>query len=156
MTREAEEIKDRVAANLKKAAEGEKENKSNNTTRATLAAVILLMSFVTIAFFVYRQKVAPVNTQKPVVIERIHDNGHVDLKKKVEDLDKKVSNCLHKIWLLNVAHNENVNLTTVINQQHGWEDPELIYFEANGKLNRLPKTMGVDESVKKDLEKDLK
>jgi hypothetical protein len=79
------------------------------------------------------------------------------LNDRLDKADKRMDVWQHRIWLLGVAHNENVNIRQKMDFQYtGVRDSGYIVFDENWKLNRLPSTMQMDDKQKADLEKSVK
>jgi hypothetical protein len=80
----------------------------------------------------------------------------VALNKRLDDQDKRLAAWSHRLWLMGVAHNENVNIQIMEAQKRGQSDPGYIYFDTNWKLSRMPRTIEMDEKSKQDLQRDVK
>jgi|688.fasta_scaffold12037_6 hypothetical protein len=70
---------------------------------------------------------------------------------KIKEISKKLDTWANRIWLLGIAHNENINLTKKIQQKQGIQDPGFIVFDHEWKLNRMPSTMEMSEDQKDKL-----
>lgn len=141
---------------------------------ALLGLLILVLSVATVGTLMFKKRPqaqpvvvadrgTPEKAQPPVVMENPAyakaadvNQRFAELEKKMAAQDQKMAVWTHRVWLLGVAHNENVNISTVTSQQRGYGDPGYIYFDSDWKLSRMPKTMQMDEKQRQDLEKSVK
>lgn len=68
-------------------------------------------------------------------------------------IDERLRQCQHRVWLLAVANNENV----LVNQQ-ATRIPakDYIVFDENWKVNRVPTGLKLDDRQRSSLKPDLK
>lgn len=146
--------------------------KNKSQTTMLLGVVILIMSVLTVGGLLYKKRSAnppsPPLVQERVVVEKqpVDNPSYAKksdveahfaaLNKRLDEQDKRLAAWSHRLWLVGVAHNENVNLKIMEAQGRGQADPGYIYFDADWKLSRMPKTIEMDDKAKEDLRKDVK
>ena len=162
MTNNTEEIKNRIkraSFDWNSPQKLEKTNKksqiSKNQSTIILGICIAILSLFT--FYSMLMKGNKLNTiKKPVItniemikVDDVKSNQVNDSKniidKKLEEMNNRITVWTHRIWLLGVANNENISLQKNIIESQGIEDPGFIVFDTNWKMNRVPKTMPLNE-----------
>lgn len=142
------------------------ETEKNNTITLVLGVLILMFSLGIAGSIYYKRIYLPSQdeaairyTQTPESVRgtppAFKSDEMVNINKRLDALDKKVSVHADKIWLLGVAHNENTNIQIELEKRRGI-NPDFIYFDSNWKLNKIPRTMPMDESDKEDFKKYIK
>ena len=152
----AEEIQSRLAplAATPDVPQIEIRKPKNNLLTKMLCACVLIMSVATVAL-VYTKKLEPkvvVQERPNVITTRSEAPGMLlDANRKIDKLQNDLNFYIERIWLLGVAHNENVRLA----QQMGCCAPgSFIYFDEKWKLNKMPS--GLTEEQKKEIQKHIK
>lgn len=142
------------------------EKKGGNLLTPILGFFILLMSVMTIGGMIWKNQNKIGKTETPVaeriVVDRPVDPAYAtkadldaamaSLDRKVSGMDEKLAAWSHRVWLMGVAHNENVNLK--ISQDK--YDPGYIYFDENWKLSHMPKTFEMSDDMRQKLQKDVR
>lgn len=158
-----QEIRDRILKNKKPVLQVQSQPPKKNTSMVVLGVIILLMSVATVAGMFYKKQRPPQIINHTERIERprpVEENfmrkGDLDskidaLSKRVDEQNSRLTLWIHRVWLLAVAQNENVNLSI---QRGG--DPGYIYFDDQWKMNRMPRTMEMDDNQRNLLKNDLK
>lgn len=143
-----------------------------------LGIAIIFMSFVTLGAFLIKNPikndtsdVCQFATKDDVGIKindvgvKINDLGNqfsekissVDgnistVNERMNNIDKRIAKLSTRLWLMSVIQNENTNLSI----QTTRFDPGYIYFDENWRINRLPRTMQMDNDTKLKLETHIK
>jgi hypothetical protein len=85
------------------------------------------------------------------------ERGFTDLNKRLDDINKIIAVWSHRVWLLGVAHNENVNIKQRMDHQYtGVLDSGYIVFDENWKLNRMPQTLQFSDDQKEEIRKSVR
>jgi hypothetical protein len=85
------------------------------------------------------------------------ERGFIDLNKRLDDMNKIIAVWSHRVWLLGVAHNENVNIKQRMDYQYNCvRDSGYIVFDENWKLNRMPQTLQFSDDQKEEIRKSVR
>lgn len=79
-----------------------------------------------------------------------------EANQKLEELAQKVEVWADRLWLLGVAHNENVNLTRRIHDSQNIGDPGYLVFDGEWRLNREPSTIQLTEEQRQKIVKGVR
>lgn len=133
-----------------------------------LAVVILFLALSTLTVFVVKKQTT-VAKKPDHIIERIKEHvvpANMATKEDLAELDdrlngrmdkaeKRIGTWGNRVWLLGIAHNENVNLMRSAEQKRYGTHSDYIVFDGDWKINHMPNTMDI-EDLKEDLKKNLK
>lgn len=142
--------------------------KSQGFLNKFLGSCIVILTMATIGMIIYRNynkeytvtsypreiREERPSTQRPIIVPPLPDrSGMSELNQRIDKLEVMMKEWTRRIWLLSLAHNENVNMA----RQHGACAPNYyIFFEPDWKLNRFPNSLQVPEELRGELQKDVK
>lgn len=159
----SQEIRQRILAldttdqNLAPELEEYKVLKNNNLMPAVLGLCILILSIATFGAILLKRHPSEVlppnhNVTSRTDVETIFEK----VDQKINQIDKRVDVLSNRIWLLGIAHNENINLIA----KHEWErfgvNSNYIVFDEKWNLSRMPETMPLSDEMKEGLSKNIK
>lgn len=79
------------------------------------------------------------------------------LNTRLDKLGESHEKWKHRVWLLAVAHNENVAVTkTTECQRYGVTNANYIVFDENWRLSRMPSTIQFNADQQKEIQKSVK
>lgn len=134
---------------------------NNNFLSKFLGSSLLIMTIATLYLLMNKNYVKqPVITMKPVDnVQYQQSSGQPTtrstvggINSRLEKLENEMKIYNHRVWLLGVAHNENVNIAK---QQGACAPQSLIYFNDQWKLNRMPLTMTMSELQRFELQTSI-
>jgi hypothetical protein len=97
-------------------------------------------------------------TQSPVFANKTDvDAGFARLNDKIDKLSERCEVWGTRVWLLGLAHNENINIQQRQDyQRFGVADSGYIFFDENWRLNRMPRSLQLSEESRDYLQKIVK
>ena len=143
-----------------------------NFNTSILAIAILFLALSTLTVFVVKKQSSVVNKSEKApekVIERIKEHvapanmatkqdvaelGH-KLNERMDKAEKRITTWGNRVWLLGIAHNENINIMRADEFKRHGTQADYIVFDGQWKINHLPNTMDI-EDLKDDLQKNVK
>jgi len=76
---------------------------------------------------------------------------------RVDDIESSFKIWNNRVWLLGIAHNENVAMMKTLTRKYHPGDPsDYILFERDWKLNRMPRSLSIEEQDKNKLKENVK
>jgi hypothetical protein len=133
---------------------------NNNFLSKFLGSSLLIMTIATFYLLMNKNYVkSSVAITRPVVnMQYQQSNGQPNrldiggINSRLEKIENEIKTYNHRVWLLAVAHNENVNLA----KQQGVCAPQsFVYFNDQWKLNRMPQTMTMSELQRFELQTSI-
>jgi hypothetical protein len=125
-----------------------------------LVAVATILALATKSDF--RQRAAAASERKEVLLgnaQPVVDDGSEKLssiESRITDLEKMFNLWGNRIWLLGIASNENASMSAAINKKyHPNEQSDYISFDRDWKLNRMPRTLDLQDKDKERLQRNV-
>jgi len=79
------------------------------------------------------------------------------VESRVDDIESSFKNLSNRVWLLVIAHNENIEMMKTLDRKYHPNEPsDYIVFERDWKLNRMPRSIGLEEKDKNKLKENIK
>jgi hypothetical protein len=132
-----------------------------------LASCIFLVFIATIFAVVSKSvdwKSTPVVTEKRIQQPTERYMSHSEASDKLSTLDSRMSDIEssfktwnRRVWLLGIANNENATMNSaLIRKYHPNEQSDLISFERDWKISRMPRSLNLEGSDKEKLQEQVK
>lgn len=126
-----------------------------------LGACILILSIATYGAILFKSNnakhtVSPVVKTEPAVTRSDVESLFSNFNERFDKSDKRIDMLSNRIWLLGVAHNENINLIAKREWQQFGLNSNYIVFDEAWKINRIPEIMTLPDDVKEKLMENVK
>ena len=142
-----------INSRLKAVSKRNKPETSNFLTSFLGICIFLLSIFMVFAITVKKKenKVVAAAAAAVATVNPVDQEWMDKTDQKIDEINTKLSTWSNRVWLMSVAHNENVNLDRQIQSKQRIADPGYLIVTENWKLNRAPVTMKMTEEQQKKL-----
>jgi hypothetical protein len=145
-------------SNVKATIKRKKPEASNFLTSFLGICILLLSVFMFFAINIKDKENKAVVAVPTAVKSNVAENKEwMDkTEQKIDEINSKLSTWSNRIWLMSIAHNENVYLNKKLQSKQGIADPGYIVLSEDWKLNKAPVTMRMTEEQQKKLVETIK